>query len=68
MMLILIGQHNLLSASSFENAGQMCTSTERIYVDERIADSFEQRTAEIASQYQIGPWNQERCQYRSDNQ
>ncbi len=46
-------------ASSFENAGQMCTSTERIYVDEKIADSFEQRTAEIASQYQIGPWNKE---------
>lgn len=46
-------------ASSFENAGQMCTSTERIYVDEKIADAFEQRTAAIAEQYQIGPWNQE---------
>jgi succinate-semialdehyde dehydrogenase/glutarate-semialdehyde dehydrogenase len=46
-------------ASSFENAGQMCTSTERIYVDEKIADAFEQRTAAIAAQYQIGPWNQE---------
>jgi acyl-CoA reductase-like NAD-dependent aldehyde dehydrogenase len=46
-------------ASSFENAGQMCTSTERIYVDEKIADAFEQRTAAIAAQYQTGPWNQE---------
>ncbi|MBB1268446.1 aldehyde dehydrogenase [Shewanella sp. SR44-3] len=45
-------------ASSFENAGQMCTSTERIYVDERIGDAFEKRVVEIASQYQHGPWDQ----------
>jgi acyl-CoA reductase-like NAD-dependent aldehyde dehydrogenase len=45
-------------ASSFENAGQMCTSTERIYVDETIAEQFEQRVVELARQYQIGPWNQ----------
>ncbi|NRA62061.1 MAG: aldehyde dehydrogenase [Psychrobium sp.] len=44
-------------ASSFENAGQMCISTERIYVDERIADAFEKRVTEIASQYMVGPWN-----------
>ncbi len=44
-------------ASSFENAGQMCTSTERIYVDEKIADEFEKRVAEIASYYKVGPWN-----------
>lgn len=44
-------------ASSFENAGQMCTSTERIYVDEAIADAFEKRVTVIASQYRVGPWN-----------
>ncbi len=44
-------------ASSFENAGQMCISTERIYVDEKIADRFENRVVEIASNYKVGPWN-----------
>ncbi|WP_434930385.1 aldehyde dehydrogenase family protein [Shewanella sp. HL-SH5] len=45
-------------ASSFENAGQMCTSTERIYVDERIADEFEQKVVMLASRYQVGKWDQ----------
>ena len=45
--------------SSFENAGQMCTSTERIYVDKRIADKFEQRVKDIASHYSIGAWHEE---------
>lgn len=44
--------------SSFENAGQMCTSTERIYVDQTVADQFEQAVVAIASQYKTGPWNQ----------
>jgi len=44
-------------AGSFENSGQMCTSIERIYVDERIADKFERRVTEIANMYQIGPWD-----------
>jgi succinate-semialdehyde dehydrogenase / glutarate-semialdehyde dehydrogenase len=44
-------------ASSFENAGQMCTSTERIYVDETIAERFEKRIVEVAGQYKVGPWN-----------
>ena len=44
-------------ASSFENAGQMCTSTERIYVDEEIADVFEKRVVELASLYKAGPWD-----------
>lgn len=44
-------------AGSFENSGQMCTSIERIYVDERIADKFEQRVTEIANMYQFGPWD-----------
>ena len=50
--------------SSFENAGQMCTSTERIYVDEAIADKFESRVAEIAALYKAGPWNEPRRQRR----
>lgn len=45
-------------ASSFENAGQMCTSTERIYVDARIADEFEQKVVALASRYRVGAWDQ----------
>lgn len=44
-------------ASSFENAGQMCVSTERIYVDEKIADKFEQKVVALASVYEYGPWD-----------
>jgi succinate-semialdehyde dehydrogenase/glutarate-semialdehyde dehydrogenase len=44
-------------ASSFENAGQMCTSTERIYVDETIADPFEKYVVELAGYYKVGPWD-----------
>lgn len=44
-------------AGSFENSGQMCTSIERIYVDDRIAEKFEQRVTEVANMYQIGPWD-----------
>lgn len=44
-------------ANSFENAGQMCISTERVFVDERIAEAFESKVCQIASQYRIGPWN-----------
>lgn len=44
-------------ASSFENAGQMCIATERIYVDERVADVFEARVKAIASHYKTGAWN-----------
>ncbi|MBW2238874.1 MAG: aldehyde dehydrogenase, partial [Deltaproteobacteria bacterium] len=44
-------------ASSFENAGQMCTSTERIYVNKVIADTFEKQVVEVASRYKTGPWN-----------
>jgi len=46
-------------ANSVENAGQMCIATERIYVDEQIAEQFEQRVTEIASGYKVGPWNME---------
>ena len=44
-------------ASSFENAGQMCTSTERIYVDQSVVLEFEQNVVAAASQYNVGPWN-----------
>lgn len=44
-------------ASSFENAGQMCISTERIYVDRKIASTFEQHVVAMARQYSVGPWN-----------
>ncbi|NQZ78839.1 MAG: aldehyde dehydrogenase family protein [Ekhidna sp.] len=50
-------------ASSFENAGQMCTSTERIYVDQRIAQEFEDEVVAIASAYKYGAWNEERINY-----
>ncbi len=46
-------------AYSFENAGQMCISTERIYVDESVADEFEQYVVALAGQYQVGPWDQQ---------
>lgn len=45
-------------ASSFENAGQMCVSTERIYVDESIAQQFEARVIAYASEYKVGPWDE----------
>ncbi|EDM65315.1 aldehyde dehydrogenase (NAD) family protein [Moritella sp. PE36] len=44
-------------ASSFENAGQMCTSTERVYVDVRIAAEFERKVVALARQYQVGAWD-----------
>ncbi|ACJ29177.1 Aldehyde dehydrogenase (NAD+) [Shewanella piezotolerans WP3] len=44
-------------ASSFENAGQMCTSTKRIYVEQRIAEEFEQKEVALASRYQLGAWD-----------
>jgi acyl-CoA reductase-like NAD-dependent aldehyde dehydrogenase len=46
-------------ASSFENAGQMCVSTERIYVDRSVAEEFEHYVTAIAKQYRVGPWNLE---------
>ena len=45
-------------AGSFENAGQMCTSIERVYVDQRVAEQFESYVTQIARQYQVGPWDQ----------
>ncbi|GAA0664017.1 aldehyde dehydrogenase family protein [Rheinheimera tangshanensis] len=45
-------------ASSLENTGQMCTSTERIYVDASIYDQFVAKVVEIAAAYRPGAWNQ----------
>lgn len=50
-------------ASSFENAGQMCTSTERVYVHQDIYEEFVQRVVEIAGQYKVGPWDMPRVNY-----
>ncbi|WP_430817259.1 aldehyde dehydrogenase family protein [Carboxylicivirga sp. RSCT41] len=44
-------------ANSLENAGQMCIATERIYVDEKVADEFEKELVNIAGQYKVGAWN-----------
>ena len=48
-------------ASSFENAGQMCTSIERIYVDNKVAKEFEKKVVEYAVQYKIGAWDDPRA-------
>ncbi|REL27087.1 aldehyde dehydrogenase [Thalassotalea euphylliae] len=45
-------------ASSFENAGQMCTSTERIYVEKSVAQTFTDKVVAIASYYQTGCWDE----------
>ena len=46
-------------ASSLENSGQMCTSTERVYVQSKVAHEFIAKVKAIASQYKIGPWHDE---------
>ncbi len=43
-------------ANSLENAGQMCISTERIFVDEKIADEFEKKAVHYISYYKVGPY------------
>lgn len=46
-------------ASSFENAGQMCTSTERVYVDKKIAKEFEEKVVHYAKNYKVGSWDED---------
>lgn len=48
---------NFAVASSFENSGQMCTSTERIYVPAALAPEFEALVLRHASRYRMGHWN-----------
>jgi len=43
------------AANSFRNAGQVCVSTERIFVLESVADDFERALAEIAANMRVGP-------------
>lgn len=44
-------------ASAFENAGQMCTSTERVYVHKSIEEQFIKVANYYASQYKVGSWD-----------
>ena len=46
-------------ASSFENAGQMCNSTERIFVDKSIAEIFESKVVQYARNYKVGSWDED---------
>ncbi|GGO81235.1 NAD-dependent succinate-semialdehyde dehydrogenase [Marinobacterium nitratireducens] len=48
-------------ASSFENSGQACVSTERVYVDRQVATCFEQRVVRLADGYSLGPWHDARA-------
>jgi acyl-CoA reductase-like NAD-dependent aldehyde dehydrogenase len=45
--------------NSFDNSGQMCVSTERIFVHESIGDAFEKRLSDLAAEYKHGPWDAE---------
>ncbi len=45
--------------NSFRNAGQVCVSTERIYVDQEIAKDFEQRVATLTQQLKVGAGSEE---------
>jgi len=40
--------------NSFRNAGQVCVSTERIYVDDSIADRFEQEVIKLTAEQKVG--------------
>ncbi|MGE4613794.1 MAG: aldehyde dehydrogenase family protein [Planctomycetota bacterium] len=42
------------ASNSFRNAGQVCVSTERIYVQEPVLDQFQKLLCEAASQMQVG--------------
>ena len=41
--------------NSFRNAGQVCVSTERIFVLDSVADEFEKALAEVAAAMRVGP-------------
>ncbi len=40
--------------SCFENAGQMCISTERIYVDEAVAEEFQLKLVDLMAEWKVG--------------
>jgi succinate-semialdehyde dehydrogenase/glutarate-semialdehyde dehydrogenase len=58
--LIVLGDADLDSAASFavqnsfRNSGQVCVSTERVYVDESIADEFETLVLEKTKEWKQG--------------
>jgi acyl-CoA reductase-like NAD-dependent aldehyde dehydrogenase len=41
-------------ASSYDNAGQMCVSTERIFVDESVSEEFSRRVAKLTAECVVG--------------
>lgn len=43
-------------SNSIENAGQMCISTERVFVDYRIADKFIDKLKEYLMYFKVGPY------------
>ncbi|MCI0650461.1 MAG: aldehyde dehydrogenase family protein [Planctomycetes bacterium] len=45
--------------NAFRNAGQVCVSTERIYVDEKIAADFEAKVAELTARLKVGAGTEE---------
>jgi succinate-semialdehyde dehydrogenase/glutarate-semialdehyde dehydrogenase len=45
--------------NSFRNAGQVCVSTERIYVDEAVAEPFVSRLAELTAEIRVGDGTEE---------
>jgi succinate-semialdehyde dehydrogenase/glutarate-semialdehyde dehydrogenase len=45
--------------NSFRNAGQVCVSTERIYVDESIAETFERRVVDLTAEQKVGPGDED---------
>lgn len=45
--------------NSFRNAGQVCVSTERIYVDEKIADRFESEMIRLTGEQNVGSGSEE---------
>ncbi|HEX2104243.1 MAG TPA: aldehyde dehydrogenase family protein [Solirubrobacteraceae bacterium] len=48
------------AAGAFANAGQLCTSVERIYVHEAMADAFVDALVDQAARTEIGPLMDER--------
>jgi acyl-CoA reductase-like NAD-dependent aldehyde dehydrogenase len=45
--------------NSYRNAGQVCVSTERIYVDQAVAEAFEERFVALARGLKVGPGTEE---------
>jgi len=48
--------------NSFRNAGQVCVSTERIYVQKRIAADFEKALIDVTKELKVGPGTEDGVQ------